>query len=100
MPLSSAQRTICTPGIGQLCMHDDGGKACNAAATVLVVKQRPATEISLQEVQQQSSFAQRHPSLAALAAYVVIVAAAAHMFNTRAPEQYVVRAPLPTPIVL
>ena len=96
MPLSSAQRTICTPGIGQLCMHDDGGKACNAAAMMPVVKQRPASEGSLQELQPQSSFAQRHPSLAALAAYVVIVAAVAHTFNTRAPEQYVVGPPLPT----
>ena len=89
-----------TPGIGQLCMHDDGAKVCNAAATMLVVKQRPAPDSSLQEVQQRPSFAQRHPSLAALAAYVVIVAAVAHMFNTRAPEQYVVRAPIPTLIAV
>lgn len=91
MPLSAEIAS----GSGQLCMHDGGEKACNAPATMLIVKQRPATESSLQEVQQQSLFAQRHPSLAALAAYVVIVAAVAHIFNTRAPEQYVVRAALP-----
>jgi hypothetical protein len=84
-----------TAGIDQLCMHDDGEKACSAVATKLTAHQRSAAESSLQKVQ-QLSFAQRHPSLAALAAYVVIVAAVAHIFNTRAPEQYVVRAPLPT----